>query len=65
MILIIYLLVSTHEIDRSPVPEACGIAVIPLAVELNEIPVVVAARYRISLDHHVGDSGKIEQHLAA
>ena len=38
---------------------------IPLAVELNEIPVVVASGYRISLDHHVRDSGKIEQHLAA
>ena len=38
---------------------------IPLAVELNEIPVVIAARYGISLDHHVGNSGKIEQHLAA
>ena len=59
MVLVIDLLVSAHEIDSSSVLENSRIAVIPLSVELYEIPVMVGAGYRISLDHHVGNARKI------
>ena len=65
MVLVIDLLVRAHEIDRSSVLENSSIAVIPLAVKLYEIPVMVAARYGISLDHHVGNARKIQEHLGA
>ena len=65
MVFVIDLGISTHEVNRSSVPETRSIAVIPLAVELNEIPVMVAAVNRISLDHHVRDSRQVKKHLAA
>ena len=65
MILIVYLLVGTHEVDSPSVLKNSSVAVIPLAVELNEVPVVVGSIDRISLDHHVGNASKIQEHLAA
>ena len=65
MILIVDLLVGAHEVDSPSVLENSSVAVIPLAVELNEVPVVVGSIDRISLDHHVGNSGKVKKHLAA
>ena len=65
MILIVDLLVGAHEVDSPSVLENSSVAVIPLAVELNEVPVVVGSIDRISLDHHVGNARKIQQHLAA
>ena len=65
MILIVDLLVGTHEVDSPSVLENSSVAVIPLAVKLNEVPVVVGSIDRISLDHHVGNARKIQEHLAA
>lgn len=65
MILIVDLLVGAHEVDSPSVLENSSVAVIPLAVKLNEVPVVVGSIDRISLDHHVGNARKIQQHLAA
>ena len=65
MILIVDLLVGAHEVDSPSVLENSSVAVIPLAVELNEVPVVVGSIDRISLDHHVGNARKIQEHLAA
>ena len=65
MILIVNLLVGAHEVDSPSVLENSSVAVIPLAVKLNEVPVVVGSIDRISLDHHVGNARKIQEHLAA
>ena len=65
MVLVVDLLVSAHEVDCSSVSENSRVAVIPLTVKLNKIPVMVASCNGISLDHHVGYAGLIEQHLAA
>lgn len=65
MILIVDLLVGAHEVDSPSVLENSSVAVIPLAVKLNEVPVVVGSIDRISLDHHVGNARKIQEHLAA
>ena len=65
MVSVIYLLVRAHEIDRAAVLKYRSVAVIPLAVKFDEIPIVIAPCYGISLDHHVGDSCLIKEHLAA
>ena len=65
MILIVDLLVGAHEVDSPSVLENSSVAVIPLAVKLNKVPVVVGSIDRISLDHHVGNARKIQEHLGA
>ena len=65
MVFVIDLGISAHEINAASVPETRCITMIPLAVELNEIPVMIAPVNRISLDHHVRDSCLVKEHLAA
>ena len=65
MVFVIDLGIRAHEVNASSVSETRCVTVIPLAVEFNEIPVVVASVNRISLDHHVRDSCLVKKHLAA
>ena len=62
---VVYLIVRAHEINARMVHEFRCVAVIPLAVKLNEIPVVAVCRDGISFDHHVGDAGAVEKHFRA
>ena len=62
---VVDLVVGAHEVHRGMVSEYSRIAVVPLAVELDEIPVVAVAVDRESFDHHVGDAGAVEKHLGA
>ena len=63
MILIVDLLVGAHEPAVEPVAVSRGVAVVPLAVKLNVIPVVGRSLVRISLDYHVLYAGNIQQRL--
>lgn len=65
MVLVVDLLVGAHEVDSPSVLENRCIAVIPLAVKLYEIPVMVGTCNGISLDHHVGNSREVKEHLGA
>ena len=67
MISVVDLRISAHEPDTGMVVITFrGIAVIPFAVELDEKPVVnVAVISRITVNSHVFDACKIQEHLAA
>ena len=65
MTVVIYLIIGAHKIHIRMIQECRGITVIPLAVELYEIPVVAVGIYGISLDHHVGNAGTVEEHFRA
>ena len=57
MIFVVDLLIRAHEPAVEPVAVSRGIAVIPLAFELNEIPVVDGAFVCFTVYRHIGDSG--------
>ena len=59
------LVISAHEIHARMIPEYRCIAVIPLTVELYEIPVVAVGVNRESLDHHVRNACAVEEHFRA
>ena len=66
MILIVDLFIRAHEpYARVIVVTFCSIAVIPLTVELYEIPVVAVGVDRESLDHHVRNACAVEEHFRA
>lgn len=65
MILVVDLSICTHKIYGATMLENSGIAVIPLTIELNKIPVVVVRCNRRPFDHHVRNAGHIKKHLAA
>ena len=41
------------------------VAVVPEAVDLDEVPEVAVCLDRVSLDHEVGDAGDVEKHFRA
>ena len=47
------------------VSEYRRIAVVPLSVKLDEIPVMSVGIHGESFDHHVGNAGAVEKHLGA
>ena len=65
MMLIGDLIIRTEEIHSGMILKYSGIAVIPFTVYLDEIPVVAVCDNRVSLDHHVGNSGTVEKHFRA
>ena len=65
MVTVTDLVVGTHEVNARVTSEYRCIAVIPLAVQVYEIPVVSIACYGVSSDHHIGDSCLVEKHFRA
>ena len=67
MIFVVDLCIRAHEPDAGMIIVTfCCIAVIPLAVELYEEPVMdLAVTLRITVDSHILDSGNVQKHLAA
>ena len=67
MVLVIYLIISTHEPDaRMIVVTFCCVAVIPLPVQLYKEPEVdIAVTGRRTVDPHVRNACSIQEHLAA
>lgn len=67
MIFVIDLRIGAHEPDaRMIVVALCGIAVIPLAVELYEKPEMdLAVTLGVTVNSHILDPGNVQKHLAA
>ena len=59
------LFIRQHEVEVRMILKYRRVAVIPLAVKLNEVPVVAVLYDRVSLDHEVRDPGAVEEHFRA
>ena len=67
MIFVVDLCIRAHEPDAGMIIVTfCCVAVVPLAVELYEEPVMdLAVTLRITVNSHILDSGNVQKHLAA